>query len=156
MLAEESIRGLFWFHPAVWFALSRIQLARERLSIQKWLRLLSRDRYLDALLAVASHQLYPADVAPAPLFLKKRQLAERVSAILKETRMSKSRVIASLATVCSAALIAARVAIVFVSLQSPAQSVAQFSPDEPGVTVDAGGKLLHRNGVFFVTTPVAR
>ena len=40
--------------------------------------------------------------------------------------------------------------IVFFPLQSPAQSVAQFSPDEPGVTLDAGGKLLHRNGVFFV------
>src|SRR6202035_404446 len=75
---------------------------------------------------------------------------ERVSPILKETQMSKSRVIASLATVCSAALIAARVAMFFFPLQSPAQSAPQFSPDEPGVTVDAGGKLLHRNGVFLV------
>ncbi len=116
VLAEESIRGLFWFHPAVWFALSRIQLAREQAVDSEVVRLLNRDRYLDALMAVASHKLYPIDVAPAPLFLKKRQLAERVSAILKETRMSKSRVIASLATVCSAALIAARVAIFFFPL----------------------------------------
>ncbi len=152
VLAEESIRGLFWFHPG---GLVRTQPDSARAGaggrFRKVVRLLTnRDRYLDALLAVASHQLYPADVAPAPLFLKKRQLAERVSAILKETRMSKSRVIASLATVCSAALIAARVAMFFFPLQSPAQAVAQFSPDEPGVTVDAGGTLQHRNGVFFV------
>jgi len=37
---------------------------------------------------VAAHKFLP-DVAPAPLFLKKRQLAVRVAAVLKETSMSK-------------------------------------------------------------------
>jgi beta-lactamase regulating signal transducer with metallopeptidase domain len=27
---EEVVRGLLWFHPAVWFLLNRVQLAREQ------------------------------------------------------------------------------------------------------------------------------
>ena len=29
-LGEEIVRGLLWFHPAVWFALGRLQQERER------------------------------------------------------------------------------------------------------------------------------
>ena len=156
VLAEEAIRGLFWFHPAVWFALSQIQLAREQTVDAEVVALLSnRDRYLDALVAVAAQRLYP-DVAPAPLFLKKRQLAVRVAAVLKETRMSKSRLVASFTTVCSAALVAVRLAVGFFPLHSPSivnaqtpQAIMQTRPmDGPGIEVDAGGPLMHRTGVY--------
>jgi TonB family protein len=146
VLAEEAIRGLLWFHPAIWFVLSRIQLAREQVVDLEVVRLTrDRDRYLDALLAVAAHKIEP-DVAPAPLFLKKRQLAVRVAAVIKETSMSKSRMVASLTTVCSAALIAARLAVWFFPLQSPAQPMPS---DGPGITVDAGAKLMHRAPVLY-------
>ena len=29
LVGEESLRSAFWFHPAIWILLSRIQLARE-------------------------------------------------------------------------------------------------------------------------------
>jgi TonB family protein len=157
VLAEEAIRGLFWFHPAVWFALSQIQLAREQTVDSEVVRLMSnRERYLDALVAVAAQRLHP-DVVPAPLFLKKRQLAVRVAAVLKETRMSKPHLIASFTTVCSAALIAARLAVWFFPLQSPIEVNAQSIPsqivhagvmDGAGIEVDPGGPLMHRTGVF--------
>jgi TonB family protein len=158
VLAEEAIRGLFWFHPAVWFALSQIQLAREQTVDAEVVSVMSnRERYLDALVAVAAQRLYP-DVAPAPLFLKKRQLAVRVAAVLKETRMSKPRLIASFTTVCSAALAAAGLAVWLFPLQSPvvldAQSIqsgivtAQRVMDGPGIEVEAGAPLMHRTGVF--------
>jgi TonB family protein len=158
VLAEEAIRGLFWFHPAVWFALSQIQLAREQTVDAEVVSVMSnRERYLDALVAVAAHRLYP-DVAPAPLFLKKRQLAVRVAAVLKETRMSKPRLIANFTTVCSAALVAARLAVWFFPMQSAvelnAQSIqsgivtAQRVMDGPGIEVEAGAPLMHRTGVF--------
>ncbi len=96
-----------------------------RPSTPKWSGIMSnRERYLDALVAVAAQRLYP-DVAPAPLFLKKRQLAVRVAAVLKETRMSKSRLIANFTTVCSAALVAARLAVWFFPMQSPVEMNAQ-------------------------------
>ncbi|MBZ5602853.1 MAG: M56 family metallopeptidase [Acidobacteriia bacterium] len=152
VLAEEMIRAVLWFHPAVWLVLSRIQLSREQTVDREVIGLTqNRDRYLDALVAVAQHKLQP-DVAPAPLFLKKRQLAVRVADVLKETRMSKPRIAVSFATVLSAALVAARVAVWFFPLQAPAQSIADGSltaPDAPGVTVDAGAPLMHR-------APVAR
>lgn len=157
VLAEEAIRGLFWFHPAVWFALSQIQLAREQTVDSEVVRLMSnRERYLDALMAVAAQRLHP-DVVPAPLFLKKRQLAVRVAAVLKETRMSKPHLIASFTTVCSAALVAARLAVWFFPLQSPIDADAQSVPsqivragvmDGAGIEVDPGGPLMHRTGVF--------
>jgi TonB family protein len=146
VVAEELIRAALWFHPAVWFVLSRIQLAREQVVDLEVIRLTNdRERYLDALVAVAAQRLQP-DVAPAPLFLKKRQLAVRVAAVLKETRMSKPRLVASFATVTSAALVAARLAVWFFPLQSAQLSSAQSSfMDDTGVTVDAGANLMHRS-----------
>src|SRR5579885_1139158 len=148
VLGEELIRAALWFHPAVWLVLSRIQLAREQTVDREVIDLTrNRDRYLDALVAVAQQRLEP-DVAPAPLFLKKRQLAVRVAAVLKETRMSKPRLIASFTTVFSAALVAARIAVWFFPLEAPAQTpvenrvVASF--DQAGITVDPGAPLMHR------------
>jgi TonB family protein len=153
VLAEELIRTPFWFHPAIWFVLSRIQLAREQVVDMEVIRLTSdRTRYLEALVAVAAQRLQP-DVAPAPLFLKKRQLAVRVAAVLKETPMSKSRLIACFMSACSAVFIAARLAVWLLPLQSPAQSVPEshgfFVADGPGISVDPGAKLMHREPVLY-------
>lgn len=161
VLFEEAIRSLLWFHPAVWFVLSRVQLAREQVVDAEVVGLTrDRERYLDALVAVAAQRLLP-DVAPAPLFLKKRQLAVRVAAVLKETHMSKPRTFLSFTTVCSAAFLAARLAVWMFPMQAPAQSpraVERVSTvaDGPGVVVEPGAKILHRSPVFFpsgVTTP---
>jgi len=160
VLLEESIRSLLWFHPAIWFVLSRIQLAREQVVDAEVVGLTrDRERYLDALVAVAAQRLLP-DVAPAPLFLKKRQLAVRVAAVLKETRMSKPRTLLSYTTVCSAALIAVRLAVWMFPMQAPAQTatVTGAAPgkinvagarDGYGVVVEPGAKVLHRPGVFY-------
>src|SRR3984885_1893694 len=155
VLLEEGIRSLVWFHPAVWFVLSRIQLAREQVVDAEVVGLTQdRERYLDALVAVAAQRLLP-DVAPAPLFLKKRQLAVRVAAVLKETRMSRPRMFLSFTTVCSGALLAVRLAVWMFPMQAPAQSPAQNSSrafvvaDGTGVTVEPGAKVLHRSGIFY-------
>jgi TonB family protein len=160
VLLEESIRSVLWFHPAIWFVLSRIQLAREQVVDAEVVGLThDRERYLDALVAVAAQRLLP-DVAPAPLFLKKRQLAVRVAAVLKETRMSKPRTFLSYTTVCSAALIAVRLAVWMFPMQAPAQTATVTAPpagkmivagarDGYGVVVEPGAKVLHRQGVFY-------
>jgi TonB family protein len=140
VLAEALVRSLFWFHPAIWFVLNRIQLAREQVVDQEAVGLLqNRERYLDALVAVAGYRLQP-DLAPAPLFLRKRHLAARVAAVIREVNMSRSRIAAGVVTMCSAVAIAAFAAM----WMFPFVSQAQTAPDSPGVTVDAGGTLLHR------------
>ncbi len=156
VLAEEILRALLWFQPAVWILLSEIQLAREQVVDGEVIVLLrDRERYLDALLAVASHRFQPDPFetigAPAPLFLKKRHLAARVATLLKETRMSKARMITVFAGACSAVMAAALLGMVAFPLQSPAQvpaAVTAMAADGLGITVDAGAPLMHRTGVF--------
>jgi protein TonB len=140
VLAEALVRSLLWFHPAIWFVLSRIQLAREQVVDREAVDLLqNRESYLNALVAVAGYKLYP-DLTPAPLFLRKRHLAARVAAVMREVNMSRSRIVAGLAAVCFAALLAACAAI----WMFPFISQAQTAPDGPGITVNAGATLLHR------------
>jgi TonB family protein len=143
VMAEELIRSLLWFHPAVWFVLSRVQLAREQV-VDREVVDATRDRagYLDALVSVAAQRMQP-DVAPAPLFLKKRQLAVRVQALLKETSMSASRLAAHVSVAASVAVLGACAAVWFF----PLRSAAQVMPDDPGITVDAGAPLAHRSPV---------
>jgi TonB family protein len=151
VLAEEILRALLWFQPAIWILLAEIQLAREQVVDGEVIALLhDRECYLDALVAVAAHKFQP-DLAPAPLFLKKRHLAARVATLLKETRMSKARLFLSFTGACSAVVAAALVTITFFPLQSTAQEPARafaVAADGPGITVDAGAPLMHRTGVF--------
>jgi len=151
VLAEEILRALLWFQPAMWILLSEIQLAREQVVDSEVIVLMQdRERYLDALLAIASHRFQP-DLAPAPLFLKKRHLAARVATLLKENSMSKVRMVLSFATACSAVVAAALMGMVVFPLESTAQAPAQDAAmvtDGPGITVDAGAPLMHRSGVF--------
>ena len=145
VIGEELVRCAFWFHPAAWFVLSQIHLAREQSVDQEVIRLTSdRECYVEALMTVAKQKIR-TDLAPASLFLKRRHLARRVAAIFQEVSMSRPRVYTALATVCSAAFLAARLSIWLIPFSIPAQVL----PDDPGVAVDPGGTILHRTPVHF-------
>lgn len=97
MLGEELVRAGLWFHPAIWWLLGEIQLAREQTVDRAVIGMTkAREQYVDALLTVAGAALQ-LDLAPALLFLRKRHLKYRVVSILKETRMSKTRTVSTLA-----------------------------------------------------------
>jgi len=145
-VTEELVRAAFWFHPAIWWLLGEIQLAREQ-AVDRGVveRTQARDEYVDALLAIAGAppQL---DLAPAPLFLRKRHLKQRVVSILKEVRMSKTRLISGLAA--GLGILAA--ACWFVSGTFPLAAAPQVVNDAPGVTVEMNGAvLLHRSPVAY-------
>lgn len=90
-LGEEFIRALLWFHPAVWWVLSHIQVAREQVVDEDVVRITGkREAYVEALLAIAGLRA-KFDFVPAPLFLRKRHLAGRVANLLEEMHMSKLR-----------------------------------------------------------------
>ena len=100
-LAEEVLRALFWFHPAIAWLISRARLAREQVVDLEVVRLTSaRKSYLEALLEFTNARTSLAAI-PAPPFLAERQLVERVSLMLKEVRMSQRRLIVSLALISS-------------------------------------------------------
>jgi TonB family protein len=151
-LAEEIVRALFWFHPAIWWLLGEIQLTREQVVDQEVVRLTqSRENYLSALLAIASTRAR-LDLAPAPLFLRKRHLTQRVSQILKEVTMSRTRIAASLAGISSLLMLAGWLMVRALPLEAAPQV-----KDAPGVSVQEAEKnLLHRAPVDYPAEARAR
>ena len=96
---EELAGTLLWFNPAIWPLLAQARLAREQLVDAEVVRLTaSRDSYIDALLAIARAGSR-LDLAPAPLFLRRRHLTQRVHCLLKDTASSKLRLIFSYASI---------------------------------------------------------
>jgi TonB family protein len=152
-VAEELVRTALWFHPAIWWLLGEIQLAREQAVDREVVaRTNSRDEYVDALLAIAGAKPQ-LDLAPAPLFLRKRHLKQRVVSILKEVRMSKTRLISALA----AGLGILVAACWFVTGTLPLSATPQVVADAPGVAVETGGaQLMHRTPVVYPAEALAR
>ncbi len=152
-VAEEFVRAVFWFHPAIWWLLGEIQLAREQAVDREVIqRTQAREEYVDALLAIAGAKPQ-LDLAPAPLFLRKRHLKHRVVSILKETRMSKARLISALAA--SLSLLVA--ACWLVTNTFPLAAAPQVIADSPGVSVDVGtATLMHRAPVAYPETARAK
>ena len=108
-ILEEGVRSVLWFHPAVWWLIARIRLAREQVVDQAAIRLTnSRERYVEALLAVALASS-PAALTPASAFLRRHLLKKRVARILQETTMTTRRLIASLTASAAALALAAHV-----------------------------------------------
>lgn len=152
-MAEEVVRAVFWFHPAVWWVLGEIQLAREQAVDQRVVEITAaRDPYVDALLAMAGARPQ-LDLAPAPLFLRKRHLKQRVVQIFKEASMSRKRLISSLVT--AFAVLAA--ACWFVSGAIPLTAAPQTVTDAPGVLVNLNGaRVMHRSSVTYPRDAIAK
>ncbi len=97
-LAEEFIRAVLWFHPAIWWVIGEIQLAREQTVDQAVIEAtqLRASSYVDALLLMAGVPISGSDLAPAPMFLRRRHLKRRLIEAMQEVRIttiSKTRVV---------------------------------------------------------------
>jgi TonB family protein len=93
--AEETVRGLLWFHPFVAWLIREMQLAREQVVDRQVVEITgSRQAYVAALIEIASARVHPA-IAMAPLFLGKRQITRRVEVLMKEVSMSRVRLVLS-------------------------------------------------------------
>ena len=110
-LFEEILRAAFWFHPAI--------AGSSHASVWPGNRRRSRSSAAHASAQAVSRSAArvhdrprPLCTIPAPPFLVERQLAERVALMLKEVRMSRTRLIASL-TVIACCLALAAVSVVW-------------------------------------------
>jgi beta-lactamase regulating signal transducer with metallopeptidase domain len=131
-LSEEIIRAALWFHPAIAWLIARVRLAREQVVDQEVVRLTKeRKPYLEALLEFAAGRNRTAPI-PAPPFLVERQLPERVALMLKEVRMSRTRLIASL-TVASCCIALATILAVW-TFPLKAVPRAGQNPPQGGIT----------------------
>ena len=143
-VVEEAVRTVFWFHPAMWWLIGRIQLSREQVVDGAAVGLTdSKERYIDALLLVALNKSR-VSLVPAPLFLRRSLLRQRVAQILQETTMTTRRLIASLTVSSAAVALAATVAVRSFPLE--AQGTVGFAAESGGAPIQivkGGDHLLH-------------
>lgn len=94
LVVEEVVVCLLWFHPAVWWLVSRIQLAREEVVDELAILVTGRRKaYVEALLAFADS----TSVLPIAAFARRRHLFRRIALVSKEDVMSSQRIVASCA-----------------------------------------------------------
>ncbi len=87
---EEAVLALLWFHPAVWWLVGELQLAREQVVDRLTVAATgARRAYMDALLSAADAPSAPPLLAG---FLRRRHLARRLVALAEEVAMSRVRV----------------------------------------------------------------
>jgi len=141
-IGDEAVRALLWFHPAVWWLLDQIHLAREQMVDREVVEITgSRRPYLEALVKLARHTM-PTPLRPAALFLRRAHLPQRVSLMLKEGSMSKRRLVAAFVSSLSLALVAGALVVQAFPLQAaqepagPVAAVAGQQAPRPGVPVD--------------------
>ena len=145
-VAEELVRAALWFHPAAWWVLAEIQLAREETVDQAVIDMThEREGYVDALLTIAGGG-WESELAPAPPFLRRRHLKQRVLGIFEKVVMSKRMKIATF-TVSTVALAAA---CWIATSALPLQAAPQEVQDAQGISINYGdAAILHRRSVGY-------
>jgi TonB family protein len=141
-IGEEAVRTVCWFNPAIWWLIGRIQLAREQVVDLEVIALTNaRDSYLDALLCVALARTHHA-LVPAPLFVRRGLLKQRIAGILEESTMTKPRLIVCLSASAAALAIVGTMAVRAFPLHAQATNPGGRS-DRPVEIVAGGENLLH-------------
>ena len=134
LMAEELLKALLFFHPAVHWLVARVRLAREQtVDAAVVHRLGRREPYLESLVEMARFAA-DARTVPAAPFLRESHLRERVDLLLKEVSMSRFRTLAHLVLTAAALVLAVSWAASAVPLQSakPRRARGQRSRSRTG------------------------
>jgi TonB family protein len=125
LVLEEFVVCLFWFHPAVWWLVSRIQLAREEVVDELAILLTGRRKvYVEALLAFADS----TSVLPIAAFARRRHLFRRIALVSKEDVMSSRRIVASCAAMALVVIAGSWYTVSAFPLRGAAQVVQRKGP----------------------------
>ena len=146
-LIEELAGALLWFNPGVWLLLSEARLAREQLVDAESVRLTaSREPYIDALMAMARAHTW-TDLVPAPSFLRRSHLTQRMQSLLSDAPASTARVIASYGSIllilgCSAWAVCAA----FPMLGQPRAEIVRALPmHQPAAALSVAPAVIASN-----------
>jgi bla regulator protein blaR1 len=94
LMLEQVVQSIFWFHPAMWWALDQIQLAREQVVDARVVTTTAnRHAYLRAM--VAFSDVLPTSAVAAPFF-RRRHLVLRVKALANASPSSPSPIYTTL------------------------------------------------------------
>jgi TonB family protein len=128
LVVEEVVVSLFWFHPAVWWVVSRIQLAREEVVDEVAILLTGRRKsYIEALLAFADS----TSVLPIAAFARRRHLFRRIALVSKEDVMSSRRIVASCAAMALVVIAGSWYTVSAFPLRGPALAFEQRTGPGP-------------------------
>ena len=129
VLLEEGICAAFWFNPAMWWLISRVQSSREEVVDQLTVQLTNaRKTYLEALLTFADEPT----LFPATPFARRRHLFHRMLLISREAVMSSRRIIVSSVAMAAVLLAAGLYASSAFPLKAaPASSVTSAEQNPP-------------------------
>ena len=142
VLAEEAVRTVFWWHPAIWFAIAEARLAREEL-VDREAIAITRNRagYLEALVAAAE----PSGAVVGgfvPHFYRRRQFSARIRRLLKENDMSPRRMFACMVMIALALPATAwAAASAFPLVSDSSAAVGQDPPPPPPPPPPATSKV---------------
>lgn len=150
VLFEETVRACLWFHPVVWWLISRVQLAREEVVDATAVAATGRRRdYLHALLAFADD----VPLAPAPAFARRRHLFRRIVLLSTEDLMSARRIVSSAVAVGVVVAVGGwSASLAFPLLEATSTVQAQPGPVEQRARLASSGDLLPRR--LYTDTPV--
>jgi TonB family protein len=166
-LLEEIVGSVLWFQPAVYLVIADIRLAREQVVDRSVVQLTrARTPYVEALLAVAGEP-FGAAISMAPMFLHRRNLKSRITFLLEELYMSKTKMVfanVSLAALLCGAGWVSSVTFPLVAVAqekaapkkdsaAPAENLdyAKAFPPATGMRIRLGGNVLNANLLSKVT-----
>ncbi len=110
-VGDELVRAALWFHPAIWWLLDQVHLAREQVVDREVVELVGdRRSYLDVLLKLARLPMRPA-LRPVSAVIRSAHLPERVALLVKEAPMSRIRLLVGLAVGGAAVVFAGALAV---------------------------------------------
>ena len=125
LVGEELICALFWFNPAVWWAVSRVHDARELVVDELAVLATGRRRaYVEALMRFADE----TSLAPVAAFGGRRQLFHRIMMLSKERVMSSRRIVLTVGVMTLALAAGAGQAMSAFPLTAEPQLIRQTTP----------------------------
>ena len=129
LVVEEIVCALLWFNPAVWWLVSRVQLAREAVVDELAVLATGRRRaYIEALMAFADE----TSLAPVAAFGSRRKLFNRIVLLSKEGVMSSYRLVFTCGVMVAVVMVGSWQAIrAFPLTAAPEVQVVQFSAPGP-------------------------
>lgn len=127
--AEETLKVVLWWQPAVWLITAQARLAREQVVDAATVALTGAKRpYLEVLLwyATSAQERVPR---PTLAFFTRRQLLTRIASLTSEVHMSRTRLVATVAGVTTVFSISA---LALAAVAPLPQLPASIDPGRPG------------------------
>jgi TonB family protein len=150
LLIEEVIRTAFWFHPAMWLLIARVQQSREEVVDELVVMATgARRAYIEALATFAG----APSAAPASAFSQRRQLFRRILLLSRSRTMSSRRVTIACAVIAAAILAGSRSATSAFPLLEPATVSAESNEREGAPPIRPVDVALPRAATGTAVTP---